>query len=300
MGGNQLDDVSGRHQQKQMKLLPGTGDWLFKDPHFTYWLDSDSKSNVLWLSGGPGVGKSVLCSHAVESLRTSHMHSAVAFYYFAFDEDLDILMVYRDIAMQLFYEVYSEDEEISEHIYQCTRVSPNVRAMKDLVKILIAELQSTFVFLDGLDEESSDKNRWLVTTDILSFFVDMAKQEMSPLKLWCSSQDRRKIRDHLTGCEEIQLSAATNSQDIEHFFKDALDREFTELDTQTRKAILKDLRRQVNGNFLWASFMLDTISEAPDLKQLHAVIKEGLPESFENYLEKKVAGFKPSQHRFLR
>ena len=297
--GNQFEDTDNRYHQHHGKPLLGTGEWLFEDPHFTHWIDRHSRSNILWLSGGAGVGKSVLCSHAIDTLRASHEQSAVDFYYFTFDEDIDLFMAYRSIAMQLYYEVYTEDEEISEHVYQCTRGTPNLRSVKDLIEILISELESIFIFVDGLDEESSDKARWEITSDIVSFLVDIAKREMSPLKLWCSSQDRRYIRDILSGCEEIQLGAAMNNQDIEKLFRDALDKEFMELDSKTKTNILVDLKRQMNGNFLWASFMLDTIGAAPDLKQLYADIIEGLPEDFEKYLE-KIASFHSKQHHFLR
>ncbi|RPA96813.1 hypothetical protein L873DRAFT_1845198 [Choiromyces venosus 120613-1] len=41
---------------------PGTGEWLFKDDRYKRWRKSD-KSEILWLHGGPGIGKTMLAKH---------------------------------------------------------------------------------------------------------------------------------------------------------------------------------------------------------------------------------------------
>jgi hypothetical protein len=294
--------ISGidRQQQQLQRITPGTGTWLFEDSQFANWRHTSSASNVLWLKGGPGVGKSVLCANAINELQESQLDAAIVFHYFTFDDSDTRLTIYRSLAVQLFHELYDGSTEISEHVIEIASGAFNLDSVKKLIKVLIAELRATYIFLDGIDEEISTTERWDAANDIISFLLNIARQEDSPLKFWCSSQDRQKIRSLLGDCEEIHLGAATNDKDIGAFFQAALEAsELEELDSSTKSDIQQSLKKQVDGNFLWASFMLETIADAPSLKQLQAVMKQGLPESFEKYLERKIAGIKPSHHAFL-
>lgn len=255
----------------------------------------------MWLNGGPGVGKSVICARAVREIRTQHTSSAVAFHYFSFDETDTAPTIYRNIAEQLFLELYYPKGEISDEVYELVQNQANEGSLKELIKVFVAELQSTYIFIDGLDEEYADRSRWADASGVVSFLIDLVRQPDSSVKLWCSSQDRGRIRELMDEAEQIELSASINSQDIETLFVSALQKaEYGELDSQTKSTVLDDLKRQVNGNFLWASLMLHTISDVPDMKELQAKVKEGLPEDFEKYLERKIRNLKKAQHGFLR
>ena len=56
-----ISDISyGRyHSQVNRKALQGTGTWLHNNPSFLSWINSSS-SQIMWLRGMPGSGKSVL------------------------------------------------------------------------------------------------------------------------------------------------------------------------------------------------------------------------------------------------
>lgn len=47
------------HKLAKQDVLPGTGQWLLSDPVFNNWKE-DSASNILWLHGKPGAGKTKL------------------------------------------------------------------------------------------------------------------------------------------------------------------------------------------------------------------------------------------------
>ena len=48
------------------ELVPGTGDWLLSDPRFQDW--HFSRNWLLWISGGPGHGKSHLATRIIRHL----------------------------------------------------------------------------------------------------------------------------------------------------------------------------------------------------------------------------------------
>ncbi|KAI3326935.1 hypothetical protein HD806DRAFT_378066 [Xylariaceae sp. AK1471] len=302
-GSHSLNDSNDRHQHKHENvLLQGTGEWIHTDERWLRWLDLTSSNNILWLNGDPGVGKSVICAYAARSIRENDSSCAVASQYFSFDEVETLSIIYRNIAEQLFHQLYPSIEEISEHVYEITQSPGNeaTTSLKRLIKTFTTELTATYVFLDGFDEVHSVKERWDNTSDVVSFFADLARQPGSTLKLWCSTQQRGKIRDLMKNAESVELSASKNGDDIEIFFADALrTRNFVELDPANSAQVLSDLKQQVNGNFLWASLMLDTISDASSLKQLQNMVEEGLPEDFEKYLASRMKRIKRTHHGLL-
>jgi hypothetical protein len=269
----------------------GTGQWLFSNESYKRW------SDVFWLNGGPGVGKSVMCAHAVSHTKNSYPSSAVAFYYYSLDEPDVLLTMYRSIAEQLFYELYGRVEDASDQTFDLVQSLSTENTLKEFIITLVSELESTYIFIDGIDEACDDKQLWEDASDILTFLIDLAKTPNSALKLWCSSIDRRAIKDKIQDFESFQLNASTNSQDIESFLtREALDTPvFAELDVPTRDIFLHDLRSQVNGNFLWASMMVETIRDDTSLtcfSEMQDMITEGLPGDFEEYLKKRVKSLK--------
>ncbi|KAI1264055.1 hypothetical protein F5Y18DRAFT_392388 [Xylariaceae sp. FL1019] len=301
--GRSLNDSNDRNQHKYEKiLLPGTGAWIHADKDWQLWHDIHSGANCFWLNGAPGVGKSVLCASVAQRIRQWHKSYAVVSQYFSFDEEASLSDIYRNIAEQLFHQLYSAEEDVSDHVYEVIQSPGNeaTTSLKRLIKIFTIELKTTYIFLDGFDEEYSIKERWDNVCDVVTLFTNLAEHPQSTLKLWCSTQDRGKIRDLLTNALPLTLSASKNSSDIEVLFDTALRaRNFNEFDLANSGNLLADLKQQVNGNFLWARLMLDTISDAPTLKQLRELVKEGLPEDFEKYLTNRILRTKRVNHDYL-
>ncbi|TQN64766.1 hypothetical protein CSHISOI_10718 [Colletotrichum shisoi] len=259
--GHELLDESNRRLQTRLgeRHHTGTGAWLSHNSKFVRWRRADSGSNVLWLVGESGVGKSVLCAHTIENLRSQEPNSLVAFYYFSFDEPQQPLKIYQNIAAQLCFQLYgpSSKEEVSDHVSEAIQGNLDVTNLQDLIKVLTVESKSTYIFLDGLDEEYLDKGRFSSATNAISFFMDMATYDLSRLKLWCSSQDRRKIKDLFDNSEVIHVSSADNGGDIEAFFSSSLNSvDFEDVELETKAELLTRLRSQVHGNFLRAAMMV--------------------------------------------
>ncbi|OBR07672.1 Zinc finger protein [Colletotrichum higginsianum IMI 349063] len=302
-GHDSLNESNHRLQTRlHERHHTGTGAWLSHNTKFVRWLRPDSGSNVLWLVGGSGFGKSVLCAHTIENLGSQEPNSMVAFHYFSFDEPQQPLTIYQNIADQLCFQVYgpSSEEEASDHVSEAIQGNLDVTSLQNLIRILVTESKSTYIFLDGLDEEYLDKGRFSSATKAVSFFMDIATQDLSGLKLWCSSQDRRKIKDLFDNSEVIHVSSSDNGGDIEAFVGSSLQSvDFEDVELETKAELLTRLRSQVQGNFLWAAMMVESMEIATSTREIWNVVGKGLPEDFEKFLEKRIRAFKPSHHPFI-
>ncbi|EFQ26905.1 hypothetical protein CGRA01v4_07896 [Colletotrichum graminicola] len=107
--------------------------------------------------------------------------------------------------------------------------------------------------------------------------------------------------DLLTKAEQIQLSAAKNTGDINKLLQSALEgRDYLDMvEESKKKEILADLRRQVDGSFLWATLMLEIFKEALRFADVEEMVAKGIPHDFETYLERLVRRFPPTQHKFI-
>ncbi|KAI1079934.1 hypothetical protein F5B20DRAFT_590137 [Whalleya microplaca] len=312
-GRENLNEDNYRHQRNGKETLfsvPGAGDWIVEDPQFQVWLDGKSAQNSLWLRGDPGSGKSVICSRAVmEAEKKSKENLAsFAFQYFSFDNDnMRPMMAYQNIAFQLFYEFDGYDD-ISEILVDLTELPDKEVALQKFIETMIMESKSTYIFLDGIDEElqfdktwerRGENKRWKNARSFLRFFVNLAQHAHARLKLWCSSQDHPEIRQELSAAQELLINELTNSRDIELFFQHILhtklNKRFHGFDADVAASVLK-LKTLVHGNFLWATMMVGRIDDAGSIAELIRKLDEHLPPTFEGYLTRQVRNLKPSPY----
>lgn len=70
------------YEDRLEECLEGTCEWVFGDPAFTAWLQhSDAvRPNWLWIHGGAGLGKSVLCSKIVRDMQSCQPQSTAYFF----------------------------------------------------------------------------------------------------------------------------------------------------------------------------------------------------------------------------
>jgi len=232
----------------------------------------------------------VISSYVVTHVRSTAVDAGVAFHYYRFDGPVSSTMVFRNIAEQLYDQLYLQDDDISDNVHDLARnKSDNSDSLKEMIKYLVSELSQTFIFLDGLDEECTDKIRWEEACDALCFFKGLAEEEASTVGLWCSSQDRSNIREKLDSFPLIQLGEETNKGTIESFFASATPLlDDLDVDPGTKTLVIDELRSKARGNLLWANLMLDTIREATSLQDLQKHLKDALPQDFERYYARKI------------
>jgi hypothetical protein len=304
-GGFTLNDSNIRHQKNGEKVFAMSTKvypWLLQAPNFKSWIAQTTSSRGLWLRGGCGTGKTVICSYAVTHVRSTATDASVAFHYYRFDEQVSSTMVYRNIAEQLYDQLYLQDDEISDNIYDLVRnKSDNADSLKEMIKFIVSELSQTYIFLDGLDEECTDKSRWDEACDVVSFFKDLAEDDCSTVGLWCSSQDRVNVHEKLDSFLPIQLDEGTNKDTIESFFASAMPKLYAlDVDPGTKRLVMDELRTKACGNLLWATLMVDTIREATSLLDLQRQLKDSLPQDFERYYARKIGAVEEKSRSTVR
>lgn len=258
---------------------------------------------MLWLHGDPGTGKSVLCARAVKDVQNTRrdIHPpAVGYYYWNFGTRFSSVEAYKILALQLFQDVRRNDDasDLVDLLYASRKTE---EVLKALIEALVNESRQTFIFLDGIDEVFSELpgSAWDSARDILAFFLALANEPGMELKVWCSSQTLPQIRSELNGAPgsskpldvlDITVDKSTNSADIAAYFKIALESDFegaTENDMGINASLIDMMKRKVEGNFVYARMVLDSVRWAETPRDAFDEI-EGGGRGFEDYFKKLI------------
>ena len=65
--------------------IEGSCSWVFQDPAFQAWWNDEEQSNILWIHGDPGKGKTMIVAAAIDELSRGLIHTsqsgALAFFF---------------------------------------------------------------------------------------------------------------------------------------------------------------------------------------------------------------------------
>ena len=242
-----------------------------------------------------------MCAYAIQQIVQRPSCCSIRQYY-TFDEEFSALQAYRSLAEQLADHIWTQLDDMPEEIHEYTQRSAtsSKEDVKTVIDLLLSKAPLTYIFLDGLDEECDTDERWNELEEVLDFFIEMSVTDGSRLRIWCSGQDRAKIRKKLETFNAIEVNKSLNERDIEVCLAERIScLETQELGPGYRARILKDILHKADGRFLWASLMLDSIVDASTLKGVQQLVEQGLPENYGIYYERKIQSVDKSKKRLL-
>lgn len=278
-----------------------TCDWLFKDSRFQDWIRGTSLKPILWLFAGPGSGKSVLCSHAIEYMKNLGDTQAQCLHFYEFDNEHTAIVTARNLATQLFERYWLLNHDVPEDLQSTSQKSgADLINVFEFIRVLVGELPKVYVFLDGLDEECTAA-RWKEAVKIIDFVNLLAETSPETVRVWYSSQDRPIIRQQLESHLILNVKEQIRVAVDEHISLKVPGIRNPEVDQDTRTWILSELKQRADGNFLWASLMLKTIEdEVSSFDEMELFIKEGLPKDLDAYYRRIIARYEKRERELAR
>lgn len=206
--------------------VPGSCTWLFQHDPFRRWLCDNDAPPLLWIEGQPGLGKSVLCSTAIQHALSLKM--CTIFYYCRFDTQRTVVQAAGCLLEQLFDHLCRKDERIAHAAVDITKKisNPTTEGLLTMANYLIRELQrieasdlgqppKLLIFIDGPDEELREE-------EILGPFVFKLLEEFpSVLRVWVSSRRSQRLYSLLKRYPTICLKEHT-SLDVRTYLETAM------------------------------------------------------------------------------
>ena len=263
------DPIINRETLKRTKgpRADGTCEWIRENETYKSWLSGNSQG--LWISGGPGKGKTMLSIFLTEELEkhTSERANTLLLFYFCSHQDEkrnSALAVLRNVLSQLV----TKRQDLAEHILshfesdertKSTLNSPDALWIALRTLLQAPDLGNVFFVLDGLDEcdETSTK---LLVDNFCDFFQPDPRRPSRSFQLAIVSRT-------IAGLEvppQVKLDPDNDkyvSGDIQHFISARIQKldiipGFGDICENVRAILLQ----RAQGTFLWIGFVVDELS----------------------------------------
>ena len=254
--------------------VAGTCEWFFEDKRFLNWRNSKS-SELLWVSAGPGCGKSVLARALIDERRvcTNVMASTVC--YFFFKDGQQKRMDGASALCAILHQLFRNRSNLITHGL------PSHRSYGDNLKNKFSELWEILTkaaedpeageivcILDALDECEHNEREELIR-ELVSFFsrTEARRNFSFPLKFLVTSRHYGDIEGNFEPLFEVSTFVRFDGNDKSHVIAEeinlVIDAKIPEIakhfTAEQRESIRKRLKEMDNRTYLWLFLTIDII-----------------------------------------
>lgn len=254
-----------------------TFQWIFDDVTTRPW-DSLSDwlkegSQVYWISGKAGSGKSTLMRLLVEDSRTGELLAqwspgrkplVIKFYFWLSGTEMQRSL--KGFLCSVIHQLFHEDKLLIEQLLSgnsglLSKRNPGDWSKKELRTTLVHSIgllnRPLCIFLDGLDEFDQDDD----VDQILKLLDDVSNSGTT--KICVSSRPEPYIAKRMKGCMQLQLQDLT-AKDMDICIRTTLDETRNwclpaSIDDEYLEDIIETIANKADGVFLWVQYALSSL-----------------------------------------
>ncbi|KFY02415.1 hypothetical protein V490_00500, partial [Pseudogymnoascus sp. VKM F-3557] len=286
-----------QHNPLREQCVATTGAWLLDGDEFKSWTEADN--SFIWINGGAGCGKSVLCSTVIDHLQkrsynARHSFSSVIYWYCTFDNDAT-----QDLSSFLCYLVRalcSDSKDFPKAIHEAYDVShkgslkPPTQTLKEVLKDLFDNFDDLYLVIDALDEYPQRRD------SLFSLINEIRALSVSSLHFLVTSRREGDIcrnfeqsTRNLGPITEILVQGEHVGYDIEKYMDIRLASDtFRTWTPKERSAVKVQLAAGADGMFRLVALQLDTLSEARTKRERQGALAN-VPRFLNSFYERDLA-----------
>ncbi|KAK0219070.1 hypothetical protein IW262DRAFT_1076464 [Armillaria fumosa] len=269
-------DYNTVQQDKLQQRTKDTGDWFFQSSKFLDWVDASIAPFVLWCVGGPGVGKTILASTAVNHLRMKFMEDkadkALVFCIFCDYRATDQkpITIIRSLLKQLIQACLGLTDGIQAFYDKwCHGGMPP--SLEDITSLLLAELKSydrVYIILDALDELNDDGCRKGLV-DVLKALGDQIRvlvtsRYLDMMRSLFETATIMEIRAHDADLDKCVMAGLTDGHLPTLLSKDE----------SLRERVCKTVVEKADGMFLLVKMHMELLAHCINQAQLNKELEK--------------------------
>lgn len=260
------------------RRISGSCTWILSNTFFQNHLDSTTQCpQILWLSGTPGAGKSVLSAFIVQHLRSLEVNCQFYFFRHGNQDRRSLSGLLKSLALQLASQlpVYRRRLiKLAETGFNAQKAESRVLWQKLFVQSLfdIGVSVPFYWVIDGLDEADSPQT-------LLSLLSALSSADVPVRVIFISRQTQLLTTafHRLESTINIQkVSLDDCVQDIQLYVEKEI--EFLHATPELKTHITKTVMKMAAGNFLWVHLVLKEIMMCISEADIERALKELPPE----------------------
>jgi hypothetical protein len=264
-------DDKKRIEETKGGLLEDSYNWILENSDFQRWRDG-SPSQLLWINGDPGKGKTMLLCGIINELNKS-MPKAALFSYF-FCEAIDSRINSATAVLRgLLYLLVNQQPSLTSYIrkkhdHAGKALFEDANSWVALSEIFIEILQdpglnSTYLIVDALDECVTDLPKLLEFIVQKSCVSTRVKWIVSSRNLPDIKERLEKMGHKVKMCLELNVESVFMAVNIfiQHKVLRLASRK--SYDNKTREAVIRHLSLNSNNTFLWVELVCQDLEKVP-------------------------------------
>ena len=276
--------VESQLQIVQSERHKGTLQWALDMPRFKSWQVADSGSNerILWICGGPGIGKSTMAGYYIDYLKRHYCTSIVAYFFYKGGR-LGLTSAY-DIIRTLAYQISLKSERVRLALEELKKslfpIDENLGVRYLFTKLLQEPFSQgqddAYIIIDGLDQAANSTNDLEQTKlDLEILFECFPLLQSARVLLF--SRPVGFLNDLIPGSNIKQLECNENAGDIRIYVTNEIERlEKVQrwLPPEIGDYPVEYFVQKSRGLFLWVSLSLRQLAKARSKKSFHNCFHE--------------------------
>ncbi|EGX50850.1 hypothetical protein AOL_s00054g936 [Orbilia oligospora ATCC 24927] len=268
--------------------------WILDNPDFKKWRNDD-QYHILWISGDPGKGKTMLLCGIVNELERDNSATDGFYLSYFFCQGTDVRINNATAVLRgLIFSLILQDESLGSHIQQIydqvgEGAFEGVNSWFRLSKVFDAILSdlvqeptnTVYLIIDALDECVSDLGKLL---DLISKFVSTSSSPqikwIVSSRNWSDIERKLALPASIGGSRlSLELNSSLVSRAVEAYIGDQVLKLWpSERDEEFRNQVCKQLIKQADGTFLWVSLVMKDLEELQGAYQYKKTVLKKLRE----------------------
>ncbi|RDL34761.1 uncharacterized protein BP5553_07889 [Venustampulla echinocandica] len=286
---------SEEHNLARERHEETTGSWLIDSNECKSWLVDDN--SFLWLNGGAGAGKSILCSTVIDHVQgrcKNDPFAVVVYWYFTFanTEKQNIHNCLRSLVAGIYRNRRDTPIAVREEYERSNSGQhiPNRKSLLLMLQEVMAGLDSVYLVLDALDEcPKSDDSR----CSLLDCIHDIFGWELAQLHILATSRSEVDISEsfdsflHQSGrFQAISVQGIHVERDIKKYLGHRLEAgAFRTWKPPLKRDIETKLASQADGMFRLVALQLDALSKLKTESRIRTAIAQ-LPKTLDTFYDR--------------
>lgn len=271
--------------------LPGSGSWV--DARLRSWWQGPEP--LLWIHGGPGVGKSHLASKIITDLSKLSPAPTVASFFFK-NNDVD-LRSFNKALRTLAWEVATKQPNFAVEAEQfCLKEEPgsNYALWQNLFLRYFTQgspANTTCLVIDGIDEAEPQEQQNLFNSLKKAFSEAHIMRQPALLRIILLSRDsvRSLLEEHSLECvPEIEVGDEQTKDDLHQYISQKLQK--TKLfrgHPDLFEEVIHDIKQKAEGLWEWANLVIRSVLRCRSKEQIRKVIKK-MPQGISAMLQQEL------------
>lgn len=295
--------------------VEGTCQWVLTNPQYLCWL-SEKEAGLLWMTGVPGCGKTILSSFISDYLQATQssqdLHALVCCFFC--DEKIEHQRDGKDILQSVIYQIVTRRRELIRYVTaayetQGPHLVQSFDALWNIFKAIVSDIRSgpISIVVDAIDEcEEQTRNKFL---DSVSKFIHQVKLLEVPIqhciRFLITSRPyvniARRINGHARNHLQIEESQTEISNDVRLVIRQKVEGivRRSHCGQNIQDFLEQYLYAKADQTFLWVTIVLQHLERSllaseKDFKRIVNEIPRDLGTLYERFLESI-----PTEHQQL-